>query len=76
MVVDFQQVGEQHEQLVVVPLADGPYQRRGQDRDLLRCREQVAPLAIVQWQCKRHAMVGEKTLKQERELIVVLEKRF
>src|SRR5262249_19253158 len=74
-VVQLQEVGQQHEQLVVAPPAHRPRQGRRQDRNLARRGEQVAAVGAVQRQRVRNVVLAEEALHEQREGVVVFQER-
>ncbi len=74
-IVQFEQIGQQHEQLVIVASSHRRRQGGSQDVDLVGGGKAVTALLVIRGQRKRHAMVGQEALQGQRHGVVVLEQR-
>src|SRR5207248_1647314 len=70
------QIDEQHEQLVVVSLADGAEKGRRQAFELLRRAKQVGTLPVEKRGGMRDVVLAEEAFEMGAELSVVLEQQL
>ena len=71
----FEQIDQQHEQLIVPPLAHGVQQRPRQDLHFARGSEQITAGAVVERHGKGDVVLGQKPLQEENAALVVFEQQ-